>query len=145
MMKVSIAAFVALVACALANPIPDPGVQRPYGFPYVAPYVHPYAYPYAAYPYAPFYHHGGYGGYPQHAAPSHNGYVFLGHFPGTCHGAPDGLYYVDAANFAFCSNGIKSIQPCAEGSVNPKYGHFHPGRYYNYGDFCSVNLADVTY
>merc|ERR1712141_751597 len=119
MMKLAIAALlVVLAALALANPIPDPvykffvrkktveGVQRPFGFPYVAPYVHPYAYPYAAYPYAPFYHHGGYG-YPQPAVPAHHGYVFLGHFPGTCHGAPDGLYYVDAASFAFCSNGIK--------------------------------------
>ena len=61
---------------------------------------------------------------------------------GSCHGAADGLYYVDENNFAFCSNGIKSIQKCAEGSANRPLEYFHPGNHYSYVDFCSVNLSD---
>ena len=60
---------------------------------------------------------------------------------GSCEGAADGLYYVNADSFAFCSNGIKSVQKCAEGSANHQLDYYHAGNYYTHGDFCSVNLV----
>jgi len=153
------------------HPAPEAPVYRPYGFPYVHPYVpqghahaghYPYFYPYAGYPgYGgyPGYHgygypYAGYGyagyGYPHHAphAAPHphvpGVLVYMGLFKGTCHGAPDGLYYVNDSSFAFCSNGIKTLQACAEGAANPAAEDFVYGHLYHYGDFCSVNLADVA-
>ena len=70
-----------------------------------------------------------------------NTYSFLG----SCAGAPDGLYYVDEYNFAYCSNGQKHIQPCAEGSANPGLAHFKSGGYYGFYDFCAVNLVAHGY
>ena len=58
----------------------------------------------------------------------------------SCKGVDDGLYYVDNYSFAFCSNGQKTIQPCAEGSANPPLDYFQDGAYYAFNEFCSVNL-----
>ena len=60
---------------------------------------------------------------------------------GSCESAADGLYYVNADSFAFCSNGIKSVQKCAEGSANHQLDYYHAGNYYTHGEFCSVNLV----
>ncbi len=60
---------------------------------------------------------------------------------GTCRGAAHGIYYVDDRSFAYCSNGIKTIQSCADGSANPPYAKFEKGKYYQFAEFCSVNLV----
>jgi len=64
---------------------------------------------------------------------------------GHCEEKPDGLYYVDDRNFAYCFSGQKTIQPCADGSANPPLDFFNQGRYYGTGDFCSINLLDHGY
>ena len=64
---------------------------------------------------------------------------------GECDGSADGLYYVDDTSFAFCSNGQKTIQRCAEGSANPPNDHFKDGGYYGYFEFCSINLVAKGY
>ena len=63
-----------------------------------------------------------------------------GFFAEKCEDKDDGLYYVDDTTFAFCHNGEKTIQPCAEGSINPPIENFQEGRYYGLYDFCSVNI-----
>ncbi len=65
-------------------------------------------------------------------------------YTGTCEGSRDGLYFVDERSFAFCSNNIKTIQSCAEGSANPPYSDFENGKYQYIYDFCSINLAALA-
>lgn len=70
----------------------------------------------------------------------------ISYFPiGSCEGSADGLYFVDEYNFAYCTNGQKSIERCAEGSANPPLDHFKSGGYYGFYDFCSVNLVAQGY
>jgi len=71
----------------------------------------------------------------------HDALQYLGVFDGTCSGKADGLYYVDSRSFAFCSGGIKTIQACAEGSINPPLADFSSGKYQHFYDFCSINVA----
>ena len=63
--------------------------------------------------------------------------------PGTC--GRDGLYYMDASTFVFCSNGNAYYQPCAPGTRNSGQNKFSPGFYYGYSEFCDVNLVDFGY
>jgi len=147
---------------------PEVKEEYPKYVPPAAPYYHggyPYGgynygagYPYGGYPYYnypgfpynyggfPYYYHGFpySGGFPYvhpAPAPAYQHLAYAGKFEGTCSGVLDGLYYVDDRSFAFCANGVKTIQSCAEGSGNPSYGDFEKGVYKNIADFCSVNLV----
>jgi len=87
------------------------------------------------------YNYGAYGG----GYAPYNRLVFYGKFAGTCEQANDGIYFVDERSFAYCSNGQKTIQPCAEGSANPPISHYKDGNYYALYDFCSINLVAKGY
>ncbi|KAK2157528.1 hypothetical protein LSH36_189g01001 [Paralvinella palmiformis] len=102
------------------------------------------AYPYVGFPYNLW---GGLWGYSYYQPQANYGakLVFCGDFTGTCEDKPDGLYYVDERNFAYCFSGKKTIQPCADGSANPPLEFFNQGGYYGMADFCSVNLVAQGY
>ncbi|ELU07679.1 hypothetical protein CAPTEDRAFT_220038 [Capitella teleta] len=130
--------LVLTLSASLASSLPY------YGYPYG---YHGYGY-YGGYYGYPFVHPGYYYRQPYlPAAPPAYGpskLAYHGTLTGDC-GSVDGLYYVDQFSFAFCSNGQKTIQPCAAGSANPPLENFKQGSYYNVYEFCSENLVARGY
>lgn len=63
----------------------------------------------------------------------------------TGHCDKDGFYYKDEDSFVICSNGYAYVLPCAPGSKNSAFDHYHDGSSYNYRDFCDINLVGRGY